>query len=66
MKTMNDYLLEILKKIDAYKETGSESIRQELAELELQTEQYFNDMGQPEMQRGCFLFIHRLLKKVVI
>lgn len=63
---MNDYLLKILRTLDVYKETNSESVRQQLVELEQQAIEYYNDNGQPELDRGCLSFIQRLLAKVVI
>lgn len=63
---MTERLLEILRKLELYKSTGSESIRQELCRLELKADKYWHDNGQPEVDKGCLNFIHKILSKVVV
>lgn len=51
---------------DLYRETGSESIRQYISQLEIEAEEYCETKGSPELYRDCLKFIHEYLVKVVI
>jgi len=61
---MEDILIAIINKYQIYKETGSESVRQELVNLEVLAEAKFVELGSQELHRGIIRFIHKYLAKV--